>query len=172
MHRALQGKLVNCGIGMQLLNQRRQRLAAYSQPPPAALHTPPFRGRPWIEISHYSLTVEHACADSRGTVASAFAFDVVINRGRENAEVGLLQPAQHFTHDGEGFVVGSGVQDPWLELGMNQLPVEAAWVFLPGLVANGAPDLFEASDLALFSGRERLREKAHRKRAHRRDDHS
>src|SRR5208337_3344145 len=78
---------------------------------------------------------------------------------------------QHLPHNRDRLFVGFGVHDARIKFGMNRLPVQTAWVFLPVLVANGGPDFFKRLNLPLLFQRVRLPAKGGRDRARKKNSH-
>ena len=124
-------------MGCQLLSARTLNLPAR---PDALL----FGRGTRIDAGHHGVSLQNPRVDP--CHARAVAASVIQNRIHHfgnDREVALLQAAQHFLHDRHRFVMSSGFFHPRPVFVVDRLPVQAAGLDLPVLIADGGPDFLE-----------------------------
>lgn len=78
-----------------------------------------------------------------------------IDRARQDREVGVAEPREHFLKDGASLFNACRALDARAILGADGIPIEASGSFLPVRVADGGPDFVEGGEMDGLGGQGR-----------------
>ena len=142
---------------LDFANAWQDVFAVYAGNQPSGLDAAHRRRRSGIHGTDHGLAVDDPHLDPRVAVARTGRIHFFVNVGREDAEMRLFQPLQHVGHDLTGLFHGAGLLDFREQFVVRGLPVHAAHLGVPVLVANSLPDILERVDVQLaFAGSERI----------------
>ncbi len=102
--------------------------------------------------------IEHVRFEAGPAVPAAVSVENLVDSRREDGEMGLLEAADHLAHNrARSFGRSSGFY-PRAIFRVDRLPVQAARIRLPVLIADGGPDGFKGCQVGLLLFWRQLRE--------------
>ena len=142
---------MNRGIGAGLVDNGLQIPSAGPLNLPAGPDALLRGRRTRIDAGDHGVTVQNPHVNTSRARACPFVIQNRVHHAGNNREVALLQAPDHFLHNSARLIMARGFLHPGPVFVVDGLPVQAAGLGLPVLVAHGGPDFLEGVQIQLRS---------------------